>query len=109
MVGMSVFAMAGKPMLMAPAPVVQMRSFKRAEHHGKGEHLVLGVFEDLLEIAALHAAEGDACPCRPVQGINGMLHVRAERHQARVPAELHALPEKLFGHAVAVHVAAQEA
>ena len=105
---MSVFAMAGKPMLIAPAPVVQIRSFKRTEHHGEGEHLVLGVLEDLLEVAALHAAEGDAGAGRPVQGVDGMLDLGAERHEAGVPAELHALPEELLGHAVAVHVAAHE-
>jgi hypothetical protein len=88
---------------LCPDAVVQ-----RTQHHGEGEHLVLGVFEDLFEVPALHTAKGDARAGRPVEGIECVLNLGAERHEPRVPAELHALPEELLGHAVAVHIAAHE-
>ena len=49
-------------------------------------------------------------PARAAQfsGVDRVLHFGSERDKTSVPAELDAFSEQLFGHAVAVNVAAQE-
>ena len=67
------------------------------KHDGEGEDPVLLVEQVVLEGAGLLATEDERGADSPVGGVEDVLGVGTERHDARVPAELDATAQQLLG------------